>query len=71
MNLTDYYYLTITTTGKEVIFLNTQELVNEVSDDTKFRKKIGGGLLQVRHALGDGLFTVRPFFKQCRLTFTA
>ncbi|KAE9393363.1 cytochrome P450 [Gymnopus androsaceus JB14] len=43
--------------GKEVIFLNTQELVNEVSDDTKFRKKIGGGLLQVRHALGDGLFT--------------
>ncbi|KAE9403346.1 cytochrome P450 [Gymnopus androsaceus JB14] len=43
--------------GRETIYLNTQELVNEVSDETRFRKKIGGGLMQVRHALGDGLFT--------------
>ncbi|KAL0563203.1 hypothetical protein V5O48_018873, partial [Marasmius crinis-equi] len=43
--------------GRTVVFLNTRELVNEVSNDTKFKKVVGGGLGEVRKLAGDGLFT--------------
>jgi cytochrome P450/NADPH-cytochrome P450 reductase len=33
-------------------------LLNEVSDETRFRKKIGTSLAQVRNLVHDGLFTV-------------
>ncbi|KAF9263922.1 cytochrome P450 [Marasmius fiardii PR-910] len=43
--------------GKTVIFLNSRELVNEVSNDSKFKKTIASGLVEVRKLLGDGLVT--------------
>ncbi|KAJ3737687.1 fatty acid hydroxylase [Lentinula guzmanii] len=43
--------------GRKLIFLNTQELANEVSNDAKFRKGVAGSLNEVRYLSGDGLFT--------------
>ncbi|KAF5387254.1 hypothetical protein D9757_006892 [Collybiopsis confluens] len=43
--------------GRKTIFLNSQELANEVSNDTRFRKSVGASLKEVRHLVGDGLFT--------------
>ncbi|KAI0767655.1 fatty acid hydroxylase [Fomes fomentarius] len=41
------------------IFVSSYELVNEVSDEKRFNKKITLGLNQVRNATGEGLFTAR------------
>ncbi|KAG7093355.1 hypothetical protein E1B28_007036 [Marasmius oreades] len=43
--------------GRTVIFLNSRDLVNEVSNDLKFKKVVGGPLNEVRKLVGDGLFT--------------
>ncbi|KAI0693861.1 bifunctional P-450/NADPH-P450 reductase [Cerioporus squamosus] len=43
--------------GEKRLFASSYNLVNEVSDEKRFRKKISGGLKQVRNATGDGLFT--------------
>ncbi|KIK61041.1 hypothetical protein GYMLUDRAFT_43136 [Collybiopsis luxurians FD-317 M1] len=43
--------------GRKTIFLNSQELANEVSNDVKFKKGVVGSLVEVRHLVGDGLFT--------------
>ncbi|KAJ3896345.1 fatty acid hydroxylase [Lentinula edodes] len=43
--------------GRKLIFLNTQELANEVSNDAAFRKGVVGSLNEVRYLSGDGLFT--------------
>ena len=43
--------------GRSVIMLSSQELVNEVCDETRFKKLIGRALSQVRAFAGDGLFT--------------
>lgn len=48
--------------GRKLIFLNTQKLVNEVSNDAAFRKGVVGSLNEVRYLSGDGLFTVRLMF---------
>ncbi|KAJ3826077.1 fatty acid hydroxylase [Lentinula raphanica] len=48
---------TINILGRKLIFLNTQELANEVSNDAKFRKGVVGSLDEVRYLSGDGLFT--------------
>ena len=45
--------------GDKRVYVNTHELVNEVSDDKRFPKKISKGLEEVRNGVGDGLFTVR------------
>ena len=37
--------------------MNTVDLVNELSDDKKFSKAVTASLIQVRNAIGDGLFT--------------
>lgn len=47
--------------GEKRIFISSYNLVNEVSDEKRFRKKISAGLKQVRNAAGDGLFTVCAF----------
>ncbi|KAL4252643.1 Bifunctional cytochrome P450/NADPH--P450 reductase [Abortiporus biennis] len=47
----------LTTFGKTMVVVSTQELVNEVSDDKRFYKKISPSLGEVRKASGDGLFT--------------
>ncbi|KAH9948045.1 bifunctional P-450/NADPH-P450 reductase [Amylocystis lapponica] len=44
--------------GRSIISVNSHELVNEISDEKRFRKIISANLEQVRHAAGDGLFTV-------------
>jgi cytochrome P450/NADPH-cytochrome P450 reductase len=43
--------------GRRQIVLNSYELLNEVSDDTRFKKVVAGSLNEVRRAAGDGLFT--------------
>ncbi|KAJ7075592.1 fatty acid hydroxylase [Mycena belliarum] len=43
--------------GRNLVCVSSQALVNEVSDDTRFKKKVGGGLLEVRNLVGDALFT--------------
>jgi cytochrome P450 / NADPH-cytochrome P450 reductase len=39
--------------------MTTYALVNEVSDEKRFKKTIRASLNQVRNLVGDGLFTVR------------
>ncbi|EMD34546.1 hypothetical protein CERSUDRAFT_116692 [Gelatoporia subvermispora B] len=51
----EIYQLTIV--SRKILVVNSQRLVNEVSDERRFRKMIGGGLAEVRRATGDGLFT--------------
>ncbi|TDL21939.1 cytochrome P450 oxidoreductase OrdA-like protein [Rickenella mellea] len=43
--------------GQQFIHLNTQALVDEVSDEQRFQKRVAGGLRQVRNLVGDALFT--------------
>ncbi|KAJ7636254.1 bifunctional P-450/NADPH-P450 reductase [Roridomyces roridus] len=43
--------------GTTLISCNTYALCNELSDEKRFKKFIAGGLLEVRHVLGDALFT--------------
>lgn len=38
--------------------MNSYALVNELSDEKRFKKKVGSALDQVRNLVGDGLFTV-------------
>ncbi|KAJ7118363.1 bifunctional P-450/NADPH-P450 reductase [Mycena epipterygia] len=41
----------------KLIFVNTRALANEVSDDTRFQKRVLVGLREVRNLVGDALFT--------------
>ncbi|KAJ7259121.1 fatty acid hydroxylase [Mycena haematopus] len=43
--------------GQKLVFVSSYELVNEVSDDTRFNKRVTGPLREVRNLVGDGLFT--------------
>jgi cytochrome P450/NADPH-cytochrome P450 reductase len=43
--------------GRKVVIVCTQELVNYVCDETKFRKILSKPLTEVRNLTGDGLFT--------------
>ncbi|KAJ6454166.1 fatty acid hydroxylase [Mycena sanguinolenta] len=43
--------------GQKLIFVSSYELVNEVSDDTRFNKRVAGPLREVRNLVGDALFT--------------
>ena len=43
--------------GEELILVSSQELVNEVSDETRFHKTLAKPLAELRPAVGDGLFT--------------
>ncbi|KAJ7640087.1 fatty acid hydroxylase [Mycena polygramma] len=51
----EIYQLTLL--GHNVIFVSSHALINEVSDDTRFHKRVTGGLRQVRNLVGDALFT--------------
>ena len=44
-------------TGSRTLALSNFALVNEVCDEQRFDKSVGGGLGQMRSLLGDGLFT--------------
>ncbi|KAJ7128256.1 fatty acid hydroxylase [Mycena filopes] len=43
--------------GTNVVSVNSYELANELSDDTRFKKQVAGGLREVRNLAGDGLFS--------------
>ncbi|KAH7336803.1 cytochrome P450 [Rhizoctonia solani] len=43
--------------GTEVIFVSTVNLAQEVLDETRFHKKLGTALMEVRNLVSDGLFT--------------
>lgn len=49
------YKLTIF--GKDMYVVSSQELVDELSDETRFQKRIHGPLKEIRAFAGDGLFT--------------
>ncbi|EMD34553.1 hypothetical protein CERSUDRAFT_75518 [Gelatoporia subvermispora B] len=51
----DVYRLTII--SREIVVVSSHKLVNEVSDERRFRKMVAGGLANVRLVTGDGLFT--------------
>ncbi|KAK7678479.1 hypothetical protein QCA50_018539 [Cerrena zonata] len=51
----EIYRLNILT--RKAIVVNSYDLVNELSDDSKFYKTVPATLQEVRRALGDGLFT--------------
>lgn len=44
--------------GTKTVVISSQELLHEVSDETRFRKVMSSSLYEVRNAAGDGLFTV-------------
>lgn len=44
--------------GRTVYVISSQRLLNEVSDEKRFRKYIAAPVGEVRAATGDGLFTV-------------
>ncbi|KAJ6600950.1 fatty acid hydroxylase [Mycena vulgaris] len=43
--------------GRNLVCVSSYALANEVSDDTRFKKRVAGGLMEVRNLVGDGLFT--------------
>ncbi|KAM5540781.1 hypothetical protein V8D89_005425 [Ganoderma adspersum] len=49
----------LTMFGEKKLYISSYELVNEVSDDKRFPKRVTAGLNEVRNGTGDGLFTAR------------
>ncbi|KAJ7292600.1 fatty acid hydroxylase [Mycena rebaudengoi] len=45
--------------GRTIVVVSSYELGNEVSDETRFKKRVTGGLMQVRNLVNDGLFTAQ------------
>ncbi|KAL1741166.1 cytochrome P450 [Schizophyllum fasciatum] len=43
--------------GRKLILVSSHALVNELSDDRRFKKAVGGALMEARNLLHDGLFT--------------
>ncbi|MFT3814661.1 MAG: cytochrome P450 [Acidovorax sp.] len=45
--------------GASVVFVSSQELVNELCDEKRFDKRVAGALKNIRDFAGDGLFTAK------------
>lgn len=43
--------------GREPIFVNSVALTDELCDESRFSKKVGGALEEIRHGVHNGLFT--------------
>jgi cytochrome P450/NADPH-cytochrome P450 reductase len=43
--------------GRRLVFINSQELVNEICDENRFEKRVHSSLKVLRELVGDGLFT--------------
>ncbi|KAL1663021.1 cytochrome P450 [Schizophyllum commune] len=43
--------------GRRLIVVSSHALLNELSDDRRFKKAVGGALMEARNLLHDGLFT--------------
>ena len=48
-------------TGRRVTIVSSYRLVNEVSDEKRFKKFISPNVTHVRTLLNDGLFTVSTY----------
>lgn len=46
--------------GRDPCFISTHELFADACDETRFEKALVGPLVQLRHAVADGLFTAMP-----------
>ena len=49
--------LKLTLLGRDVYVVSSQELVNELCDESRFNKRVHGPLHEIRAFAGDGLFT--------------
>lgn len=47
----------LTLLGRDVYVVSSQELVNELCDESRFNKRVHGPLQEIRAFAGDGLFT--------------
>lgn len=45
--------------GNPIIFVSSQELADELCDETRFDKRVAGALKNIRDFAGDGLFTAK------------
>ena len=45
--------------GSPIVFVGSQALVDEISDESRFDKRVAGALRNIRDFAGDGLFTAR------------
>jgi len=45
--------------GSPIVFVGSQALIDEVSDESRFDKRVAGALRNIRDFAGDGLFTAR------------
>src|SRR5215467_9492002 len=50
-------FFKLTILDREFYVASSQELVNELCDESRFGKRIGGALQEIRAVAGDGLFT--------------
>ena len=50
--------------GQKRCFINTVDLMEEMCDESKFRKVISGALCELRSATGSGLFTANADEKE-------
>ncbi|RFU30218.1 hypothetical protein B7463_g6139, partial [Scytalidium lignicola] len=46
--------------GEDRIFISSRDLLNEICDEKRFQKRVGGALEQIRNGVQDGLFTAYP-----------
>lgn len=46
--------------GSERLFISSHELLDEVCDEQRFTKMVGGALKEIRNGVEDGLFTAYP-----------
>lgn len=58
-NLADQYgeIFSLTMFGKKRVIVTSQALTNELCDEKRFGKTVGTALAELRHGIGDGLFT--------------
>lgn len=47
----------ITALGTEIVFIGSASLLAEICDERRFRKCVTGPVVEIRHAVHDGLFT--------------
>ena len=50
-------FFKLTIVDREIYVASSQELVNELCDETRFGKRVGRALQEIRAVTGDGLFT--------------
>lgn len=59
--------------GKTIVFVAGAALAGELCDEKRFRKYVGGPIVEIRYAVHDALFTafVSVFIFLCRTVWSA